>query len=128
VIRATLREIIVECAQPRSVAAFWAEALGWTTREYPGGVLWMSASGGSDDDLLLVFVPSTGERPDRGGIQLAISPRSGDLDTEVERLVALGARVCPDRPEAAGWRVLADPEGNELCVLAPHGGEDGGSG
>ena len=40
-------------------------------------------------------------------------------DEEVERLLGLGARMVDDlRTDDTGWAVLADPEGNEFCVLA----------
>jgi predicted enzyme related to lactoylglutathione lyase len=48
--------------------------------------------------------------------------RTRDLESEAQRLVSLGARILTKRPVTeAGWRwhILADPDGNEFCVLQP---------
>ncbi len=51
-------------------------------------------------------------------LHLCLSPDS-TRDQEVERVLALGATLVSDlrRPEGPGWVVLADPEGNEFCIL-----------
>jgi predicted enzyme related to lactoylglutathione lyase len=51
-------------------------------------------------------------------VHLELQPTDRTRDEEVERLVALGAKLVDDRrrPDGTGWAVLTDPEGNELCV------------
>ena len=51
-------------------------------------------------------------------IHLCLRPETS-RDQEVERLLGLGATLVADRrnPDGSGWAVLADPEGNEFCVL-----------
>jgi predicted enzyme related to lactoylglutathione lyase len=113
---AVLREIIVDCNDPRRVADFWAQVLGWTVQDNEG-VLWMSESGAPYPDLLLVFVPVPEAKKVKNRIHLDVSPAGCDRDDEVARLVALGARSVDVGQGEAPWVVLADPEGNEFCVL-----------
>ena len=56
--------------------------------------------------------------PKRAKNRVHFDLQCADLDREVERLIALGARVV-DRPAGRDWLVLADPEGNEFCVFPP---------
>ena len=113
---ALLREIIIDCNQPRVVADCWGQVLGWDVQD-DDGLLWMSASGESFPDLLLVFpqVPETKSVKDR--IHLDVNPVGCSQDEEVARLRALGARPVDVGQGESPWVVLADPEGNEFCVL-----------
>ncbi len=60
-------------------------------------------------------------------LHLCLRPVETTRDAEVERIVALGARIVDDRRAMAdgGWVVLADPEGNEFCVLSTPANEAG---
>ena len=111
-----LREIIIDCIDPTLVAGFWSEVLGWTVQE-KDGVLWMSASGQPFPDLLLVFVPVPETKAVKNRIHLDVNPVGCTQDEEVARLTALGARRVDVGQGDAPWVVLADPEGNEFCVL-----------
>jgi hypothetical protein len=113
---AVLREIIVDCAEPPVVAEFWAQVLGWTVQD-SDGLLWMSASGAPFPDLLLVFVPVPEHKSVKNRIHLDVNPIGCDQAEEVARLIALGARRVDVGQGDAPWVVLADPEGNEFCVL-----------
>ena len=114
---AVLREIVIDCNDPRLVADFWGQVLGWDVQESGHGELWMSATGAPFPDLLLVF----GEVPERKTIKdrihLDVSPVGCDRDQEVARLIALGATRVDIGQGEQPWVVLADPEGNEFCVL-----------
>ena len=112
---AVLREIIIDCNDPRPVAAFWSQVLGWRVQEHHG-VLWMSESG-DWRDLGLVFVQVPEKKPGKNRIHLDVSPVGCDRDDEVARLVALGAHRADVGQGDTPWVVLADPEGNEFCVL-----------
>lgn len=111
-----LREIIVDCNDPRLVAEFWGATLGWKVQD-DDGVLWMSASGAPFPDLLLVFIAVPEQKALKNRIHLDVSPTGCDRDEEVARLVALGARPVDVGQGEQSWVVLADPEGNEFCVL-----------
>jgi hypothetical protein len=70
--------------------------------------------------LLFITVPD-GEKKLKNRLHFDLRPVDGTRDQEVERLLALGASQAGDfrRPDGRGWITLADPEGNEFCVLPP---------
>ncbi|WP_345217120.1 VOC family protein [Georgenia halophila] len=111
----------IDCNDPDLVASFWQQALGWRrTYEEPDEIVLEPPAGSPQDgvapDLLFLRVPDG----KAGKNRLHLDLRPDDQDVEVERLLALGAsRVDVGQPGDVSWRVLADPEGNELCVLAP---------
>jgi predicted enzyme related to lactoylglutathione lyase len=112
-----INEIVIDCADPERVAAFWAAALEWEPqreRDY----VWMSASGQpGDGGLILVFVPVPEAKTVKNRVHIDVSPRGVDQTDEVARLLALGARRVDIGQGDVPWVVLADPEGNEFCVL-----------
>jgi len=67
--------------------------------------------------LLFIEVPNAKQLKNR--VHLDLKPDSGTRDEELVRLLALGAREVEDlrSPDGTGWVVLADPEGNEFCIL-----------
>lgn len=108
----------MDAEDPARLARWWAEALGYQlVNEQPDEVEIRR----SPDELPgLVFVPV----PDAKQIKnrLHIDLRPSDREAEVERLVNMGARhVELGQSAKDGWTVLADPEGNEFCVLAARG-------
>ncbi|MGW1173870.1 VOC family protein [Kitasatospora sp. NPDC002543] len=111
-----VRHVTIDCVDPQSLAAFWAEALDGTVGEEddPGDGLAVVESAGAS--LLFIRVPEGKSVKNR--VHLDLQPQDRSRDEEVERLVALGATVLDDRrgPDGKGWVVLSDPEGNELCV------------
>jgi predicted enzyme related to lactoylglutathione lyase len=68
----------------------------------------------------LVFVPVPEAKQVKNRLHLDLAPHlEDDRDAEIERLVTLGARVVDvGQREDSTWTVLADPEGNEFCVLS----------
>jgi hypothetical protein len=118
--------VVVDCADPEPVATFWAAALGWrrTHVSADGGEIVLEPPAGSPEDgvapdLLFIRVPDP--TPGKRRLHLDLRP-SGDQAAEVARLEALGAtRADVGQDEGASWVVLADVEGNELCVLRPYG-------
>jgi predicted enzyme related to lactoylglutathione lyase len=116
-VASVLTEIVVDCSDPERVAAFWAEVLGWQPRretEY----LWMSASGDpAGADLKLVFAPVPEPKAVKNRVHIDVNPSGCDQDEEVERLLGLGAARVDIGQGEVPWVVLADPEGNEFCVL-----------
>ena len=69
--------------------------------------------------ILFIEVPDRKQAKNR--LHFDLRPVDGSREQEVERLLALGATQVADRrrPDGSGWVVLADPEGNEFCVLRP---------
>src|SRR4051794_30092248 len=116
----TLREIAFDCVDPEAVARFWGEGLGWEPHQHAGEPFWWLNESGRPDDFGMTLVFEAGGPPKavKNRVHVDVSPRGTDQDTEVERLLALGAtHVDIGQPADASWVVLADIEGNELCVL-----------
>jgi hypothetical protein len=113
-----LVEIIVDCRDPQAQAQWWSEVLGWQVMQHPSGIVWLSESGGYDTLPLLVFVPVPEEKTVKNRIHLDVSPTGCDQAEELDRLLGLGAtRVDVGQGDDAPFIVLADPEGNEFCLL-----------
>jgi hypothetical protein len=74
---------------------------------------------GGDAEPYLVFCPVPEERSGKNRLHLDIVP--ADQAAEVERLVDMGARHVDVGQRGVSWIVLADPEGNEFCVLRQAG-------
>ncbi len=104
-----------------AMSVFWGEVLGFA--EAPDDpneagdeeCMILSADGGHR--LLFIEVPDPKQVKNR--LHLDLKPAEGTREGELERLLGLGARAVADRrrPDGSGWVVLADPEGNEFCIL-----------
>jgi predicted enzyme related to lactoylglutathione lyase len=111
----------IDTHDPAKIADFWEAALGWTrTLEEPDEVVLEPPAGSPEDgivpDLLFLRVPEGKTVKNR----LHLDLRPDDQATEVERLEGLGAeRVSVGQGSDVSWIVLADPDGNEFCVLQP---------
>ena len=114
-----IQAIAVDSTDPSIPAAFWEKALGWRrTHEEDDEIVLESPAGSTEDgvlpDLLFLKVPEQKELKNR----LHLDLRPEDQDAEVARLEELGARqVSVGQGVAATWVVMADPDGNEFCVL-----------
>ena len=110
----------IDAADPTALASFWADALGWRrTYDSPDEVALEppehSVYDGVVPDLLFLRVPD-----DKAGKnRLHLDLRPDDQDAEVARLESLGARRVDIGQGDVSWVVMADPEGNEFCVLRP---------
>lgn len=73
----------------------------------------------ADGTLRLLFIRVADAKQVKNRVHLDLQPAQGTRDQELERLLGLGARAVDDRrlPDGTGWVVLADPEGNEFCIL-----------
>jgi Glyoxalase-like domain len=113
--------VVVDCADPDAVATFWAAALGWrrTHTSEDGGEIVVEPTAGSPEDGVspdLLFVRTGDVRSAKNRLHLDLRPT--DQAAEVARLEALGAtRVDIGQGGDQPWVVMADVEGNELCVL-----------
>jgi catechol 2,3-dioxygenase-like lactoylglutathione lyase family enzyme len=113
--------LCIDSADPRRIASFWEEALGWRrTFDEPDQVCLEPPAGSPEDgvapDLLFLRVPEAKTIKNR--LHLDLRPK--DQAAEVARLEALGARRVDIGQDAdVTWVVLADPDGNEFDVLRP---------
>jgi catechol 2,3-dioxygenase-like lactoylglutathione lyase family enzyme len=109
----------VDTTDPARIARFWQGALGWRrTYEKDDEVVLEPPAGSPEDgvspDLLFLRVPEGKTIKNR----LHLDLRPDDQAVEVSRLEKLGAqRVSVGQTGDATWIVLADPDGNEFCVL-----------
>ncbi len=118
-----LVHLVLDAADPARLAGFWAAALGWeVTAEGPDEAEVCPHGFGYPDPaaLPLVFVPVAEPKTGKNRVHLDLATRSAEHQAaEVARLCALGARQADIGQGDVPWTVLADPEGNELCVLDP---------
>jgi hypothetical protein len=114
-----LTEIIIDCADPPALARWWSEVLGgWPVTDDPRGMSWISATGSYDVLPILVFVPVPEAKTVKNRVHVDVSPTGCDQAEELERLLGLGAtRADVGQTGDEGFLVLADPEGNEFCLL-----------
>ena len=117
---ARVRNITFDCADPYTLAGFWNQVTGYREDpEDPNRPEHQEAALVRPDgqaNLLFIRVPEPKTVKNR--VHLDLMPTDRTRDEEVARLLALGATLVADhrRPDGTGWAVLADPEGNELCV------------
>ncbi|MGI9126476.1 MAG: VOC family protein [Mycobacterium sp.] len=112
----SMEMITVDCTDPVRLAAWWAEAIAGSVVNLPG------------TDFVLVAReewPALGfqrvDAPTPGKNRVHMDLMASDLDAEVQRLLGLGATETGRHSVDGGfrWVVLADPDGNALCVAAP---------
>ena len=120
-----LTELAIDCADPHGLARFWCSVLDYEVQD-------------EDDEIVTIGPPSVPQGRDRPGpvpptltfarvperktlknrLHLDVNPTDREQDDEVRRLLDLGARRADVGQGDESWVVLADPEGNEFCVLA----------
>ena len=114
-----LANIVVDSADPAALARFWSGLLEWPiATEEPGEVCVRSPTAPYEFDLVFVPVPEPKTGQNRVHLDLA-SVTSAEQLALVERAVELGGRPADVGQDGVPWIVLADPEGNEFCVLEP---------
>jgi hypothetical protein len=117
--RLSLGSVNVDCADPVRLAEFWAAATGGEVSGEHGDFVFVRPP---DGGVMLYFQRVQRERPTHNSIHLDFSVPAGQRETEVARLVELGASrqwdVVGEVPWV-DWSTMADPEGNLFCVGSP---------
>ncbi|MFI6089820.1 VOC family protein [Streptomyces sp. NPDC051218] len=109
--------LVVDCADPRAMARFWDEAMDWTLHEVTDDHARMRSSKGVGP--YLEFIRTSGTRTAVSRAHLDVAPYADDdKAAEVARLRALGATDADVGQGDVPWTCLADPEGNDFCVLS----------
>ncbi|GGP61587.1 VOC family protein [Saccharothrix coeruleofusca] len=111
-----ITELVLDCTDPEALAGFWCEVLGWRVlgRDDDGSV----EIGLPDQHPTLLFQPVDEPKVRKLRLHVDVSPTDRDQAAELERLEALGARRVDIGQGEVSWHVLADPEGNEFCLLS----------
>jgi predicted enzyme related to lactoylglutathione lyase len=107
--------ITVDAHDPRALADFWSKVLDYRIAVDEPEEVGIEPRLGEGPALLFVPVPE--EKTVKNRVHLDLAP--DDQAAEVERLLALGATRVDVGQGDVSWVVLADPEGNEFCVLTP---------
>jgi len=109
----------LDCCDARTLSAFWAEVLGYSRRG-PHGDFWPLVP--PDSVAEPWFTLQQVSEPKSGKNRMHLDIHVADLDEEARRLEALGARRVSGNAVVMGsfsWFVMADPEGNEFCIVRP---------
>lgn len=106
--------VVVDCRDPRAQAQWWSAVLDLPVIHDTGDELCVAAEG-QMPELTFVLVPE--EKAIKNRLHIDLAP--DDQDAEVERILGLGATRVDVGQGDQPWVVLADPEGNEFCVLTP---------
>ncbi|MEU8298903.1 VOC family protein [Micromonospora sp. NPDC048909] len=112
-----LAVIAIDASRPRLIADFWCAVLGWQVVNEDDEVITIAAADRAWPMIDVVAVPENKVIKNR----LHFDLRADGVTTaaELDRLFALGARrVDVGQPSDVSWVVLADPEGNEFCLLS----------
>ena len=124
-----LTELALDCHDPEALAAFWCAALDWVVLDREPGAVEIGPAPAGDAERLedvrsgpvvpTIVLNAVGERKVvKNRMHLDLSPTDRSHDDEVARLLDLGAsRADVGQAGDESWTVLADPEGNEFCVL-----------
>lgn len=108
--------LVVDCNDLEEMAGFWAAVLGFERRESAGAYVVLESPDGREPRVLLQRVPE----PRLGKNRLHLDVHVEDLVSEVARVEALGATridATPIEEVGSRWVRLADPEGNEFCIV-----------
>ena len=118
-------ELAIDCADPHGLAQFWCAVLDYEVQDEGDGLVTIGSRLASEDKnhpgpvpptLTFAHVPEAKTVKNR--LHIDVNPTDREQDEEVRRLLDLGARHADVGQGAQSWVVLADPEGNEFCVLA----------
>jgi hypothetical protein len=113
---ARFTELVIDCLDSARVADFWAAVLGYQVLERdPDGVITIGAA--PDAYPALVFAPVPERKSLKNRVHIDVNPVGTDQAAELQRLLGLGARPVDIGQGDVSWVVLADPEGNEFCLL-----------
>jgi predicted enzyme related to lactoylglutathione lyase len=115
---ARLHHIVVDAHDLPGLSRFWAQVLGWNLlseqeREVVIGPEETAPVG-------MCFMPVGDAKVVKNRVHLDLTTDAHEREAEIQRILELGARrVAVGQSGAESWDVLADPEGNEFCVVRP---------
>ena len=113
-----LHHVVIDAHDLPKLARFWTQALGWKVLSEREREIVI----GTDENapVGICFMPVTDQKIVKNRVHLDITTEAQDRDQEIDRLLGLGAqRADIGQTGKESWTVLADPEGNEFCVIRP---------
>jgi hypothetical protein len=115
--------VCIDAADPYAQTMWWAQVL----EDFVLPTEWENKPGEDEcglagpDDRYLLFLRVPEPKSVKNRMHLCLRPTDRTRDEEIDRILGLGATLVNDlRNGDRGWAVLADPEGNEFCVLTPY--------
>lgn len=115
-----ISELVLDARDPERLAAFWCDVLGFVEldRSEDGIEIGPPEAGFGGLQPTIVFNPSALPKTTQLRLHFDVNATDRDQDAELARLLALGARPADvGQTGDESWHVLADPEGNEFCLL-----------
>jgi predicted enzyme related to lactoylglutathione lyase len=114
----TLHHVVVDTHDLPSLSRFWSQALGWPVLSERENEVVIGPD--VNAPVGMCFMPVSDVKRVKNRVHLDVTTSAEDRDREIERLISLGARrVDIGQTGQESWTVLADPEGNEFCVIRP---------
>ena len=114
----SLHHVVVDAHDLPGLARFWTQVLGWRVLSERDREVVIGPS--VDSPVGICFMPVTEPKQLKNRLHLDLTTGADDRDAEVERVLRLGARrVDIGQTGEESWTVLADPEGNEFCIVRP---------
>jgi len=115
----TIHDITFDAGDARALATFWANLLGWQVFYDDDPEVLVAPHFPADGTTTLLFIPVPEGKTAKNRVHLDLNTTDLSRDEEVERALALGATMVEDhrKDDGGGWVTLADPEGNELCIV-----------
>jgi catechol 2,3-dioxygenase-like lactoylglutathione lyase family enzyme len=112
-------ELVIDCRDPEALAAFWAAVLDYRVLSREDGDVEIGPEAGFGGPApTLVFGRVPDPTPGKRRLHIDLNATDRDQDAELERLLSFGATPADvGQTGEEGWHVLADPEGNEFCLL-----------
>jgi len=118
-------ELAIDCADPGGLARFWCSVLDYEVQNEDDRIVTIGSRMVPEGKNhcgpvppTLTFAPVPEDKTVKNRLHLDLNPADRAQDEEVHRLLDLGARRADVGQGDVSWVVLADPEGNEFCVLA----------
>jgi hypothetical protein len=109
-------QVVVDAHDPSRLAHWWADVLGYEVLYETADEVIIGVA--PDRYPGICFVPVGDAKTTKNRLHIDLDP--DDHEAEVARVVGLGASPIDVGQGDAAWTVLADPEGNEFCILTPH--------
>ncbi|HEX6196105.1 MAG TPA: VOC family protein [Jiangellaceae bacterium] len=118
-------ELAIDCADPNALSRFWCSVLDYEVQDEDDSIVTIGPPMLRDGEdhpgpvpPTLTFAQVPEGKTVKNRLHLDLNPTDREQDEEVRRLFDLGARHADIGQGDESWVVLADPEGNEFCVLA----------